>query len=221
MNALQKIRTIFFDNFVIKVFSLLFAVVLWFHVVSKGKSEVNFVVPLELTDIPREMAVVNDVPGYVDVRLMGPEGMLKSISPREIRAVISLADKKEGESLYYLGPTNITAPGYAEVTNINPAEIRLRLESVARKAVPVSPALIGRPAKGYRVDNVTVEPETVTVEGPKSVIARMEKVNTKAVDISGAMGSFDRLVMLETPAGGVRLEVEGVRVEVTLIRLKR
>ncbi len=219
---LNKIKALLFDDFVIKVFSLIFAVVLWFHVVAKGKSEVNFVVPLELKDIPKDMVVVGDPPGYVDVRLLGQEGILKSLSPKDLGAAVSMTGAKEGESVYYLGPANMNVPGNIAVTSVKPPEIRLRLEAVTERTLTVVPVISGKPARGYRLDKVDVVPEKVSVRGPKSLLSRLEDVHTKAVDITGATGSMDRAAKLDIPAiKGVYFEQDSVDLQVTLTKAKR
>ena len=104
-NTLKKI---FLENFLIKFFSLIFAIALWLHVVARGTAEVNFVVPLELRDIPENLMIVGQVPGYVDVRLQGQEGLVKRLSVREISAFVSLSGAKPGDLTFNLSASNVT-----------------------------------------------------------------------------------------------------------------
>ncbi len=219
---LSKIRALIFDNFVIKIFSLVFAAVLWFHVVSKGRSEEDFIVPLELRDIPRGMVVAGDPPGYINVRLLGQDWILKGLSPRDIGAALSLRGSKEGERVYYLAPSNITIPGDITVAGVKPSEFKLRLETVAGKIIPVKPVISGRPAKGFRLDRVDVVPENVAVKGPKSLLTRLDSVETTAVDITGASGSMDTIAPLDIPRmKGVVFGSDSVEVRVVLTPARR
>lgn len=218
----KTLKTIILENFLIKFFSLVFAVALWFHVVARGTSEVNFVVPLELRDIPQNLMVVGHVPGYVDVRLQGQEGMVKRLSVREITAFVSLADAKAGEFAFNLSPSNVTVPGNIKVAGITPAEVKLRLEKVLRRELAVKPEVTGRPAHGYRVQDVDVFPRTVTAQGPESSLRKVTEALTASVNVDGATGSFDKLARVEPPAEyGVKLDESSVRITVTLSKTRK
>jgi YbbR domain-containing protein len=218
---LKGIRHLLFDNFIIKFFSVVFALLLWLHVVARGKSEVNFVVPLELKDIPKEMVVVGDVPAYADVRLQGQEGIVKGLSTKDIGAYIPLSDAKEGENVFSLTPANVKVPGNITVVMISPSEVKMRLERLVKKALPVRPQIAGKPAPGYTLYKVEIAPANVRVEGPESFIRRTHAVSTEAIDIDGMSQSFDRSVALEPPVEkGVKLDEDNVKVSVTLRKIK-
>ena len=100
-------RELILNNFLIKILSLFFAIVLWFFVTSKGKLEVNFNIPLELRKIPSSMVVVGDVTDYIDVRLKGRQSAIEGISSGQISAHIDLSNANHGENTIYLSPQNI------------------------------------------------------------------------------------------------------------------
>lgn len=219
---LDRIKGILFGNFHIKAVSLLFAALLWFHVVARGKSEVNFVVPLELRDIPAGMVVVGDVPGYVDVRMQGPEAIIRNLAPGEVSVALSVADSKEGATSFYLGPSNVKAPGNITVTTVSPVEVRIKLDELGEKTLPVTPVLSGNPAPGYHLAKVEVTPDKVSVEGPKSHLARLKGLDTQPVDVSGESESIERVIPLELPTiRGVRLSQDEVRVGVEIVKSGR
>jgi YbbR domain-containing protein len=71
---------------------------------------------------------------------------------------------------------------------IEPATVRVRADvarQLAYATLPVLPALTGEPARGKRVDNVSVEPATVTVSGESAAVRRLESVTTAPLDIGG------------------------------------
>lgn len=218
----KTLKKIFFENFLIKFFSLVFAVALWLHVVARGTSEVNFVVPLELRDIPQNLMVVGQVPGYVDVRLQGQEGLVKRLSVRDITAFVSLAGAKSGELAFNLSPSNVTVPGTIKVAGISPAEVKLRLEKTLRRELAVKAEVTGRPAPGYRVESVDIFPRTVTAQGPESSLRKITEALTASASVDGAAGSFDKLVRVEPPAEyGVKLDESSVRITVTLSKTRK
>ncbi len=218
---MKGIRHLLFDNFLIKFFSVLFAVLLWLHVVARGKSEVHFVVPLELRDIPKDMVVVGDVPAYADVRLQGQEGIVRGLTSKDIGAFIQLSDAKPGENVFNLTQSNVKVPGNIAVVMISPSEVRMKLEKLARKALPVRPEITGKPAAGYTLYKVEITPVTVRVEGPESFIRRTHSISTEPIDIEGMTQSFDRAVALEPPGEkGSKLDEDSVKVSVTLRKIR-
>ena len=101
-------RKILFENWGIKLISLGLALILWFNITSKGKMEIALTVPLELKNIPAGMAVVGDVPGYLEVRLEGPERLLRDISSdKEVSGSLDLSLAKGGENIVRVSPDDI------------------------------------------------------------------------------------------------------------------
>jgi YbbR domain-containing protein len=214
---IERIRHILFDNIEIKVFSLVFALILWLHVSTRGTSEVNFMVPLELRDIPDQMAVVGNVPGLVDIRVQTRETFLQRLTSKDFSVYISLAGAKPGEATYNLTPSNVRAPGSVTIESVSPAEVRLRLEKLMQRTLPVRAELTGRPFKGYRLQKVETNPSTVMVEGPESLVRRLEYVQTAKIDISGISGNIERMTPLISPGeGAVKLYDDNVQVVITV-----
>jgi YbbR domain-containing protein len=212
--VLQKLRSLIFDNFFIKFFSVVFAAILWLHVITRGTTEVDFVVPLELRDIPENMVVVGDVPGVVDVRVQGQEAIVKRLTAKDISAFISLKGSKPGEGFHSLTRANISVPGNIAVSNINPAEIRLKLETLMQKELAVKPVIQGKPAAGYVLEKVEVMPAVVGARGPAAALRRIYGIDTEKVDIEGASGGFEKKVKLDAPEN-VKLDEDSVKVIVT------
>ena len=69
-----------YKNWYLKLFALILAVVLWAQVVGQDKSEVGLKVPLQLSNLSEKLVVGNDLPDEVDVRLFGPNAMVRRLS---------------------------------------------------------------------------------------------------------------------------------------------
>lgn len=217
---IKRIKSIFTDNIVIKVFALLFAILLWMHAITRSESEVNFVVPLELRDIPAGMMLAGDVPGFVDVRIKGNESFIKGLSSREIHAVVSLKGAKKGESLHILSAKNIKTPGRVEVSRVSPVEVRLILDDAVRKMLEVRPSLDGRPAAGYVVKGAKAEPAKVAVSGPRSLLEKLDVVYTETVDVTGMNKDTDREADIAlNEMGGIHLETGRVLLHIDVIKM--
>jgi len=183
----MNLRNIIFDNWGIKLVSLVFSVTLWFYVTSKGKTEMTLTVPLELRNTPYHLAVVGSVAGYVDVRVQGQERLLRDIAvEKKVGGIIDLSMATAGENMIRISPDNIRRPSGVAVTYITPSEITVKLEPLMRKVLRLTPLLHGTPAAGYRISRIKVEPSKITIEGPASALSVFNKLRTLPIDIQGA-----------------------------------
>jgi YbbR domain-containing protein len=202
----MDIRRIFLENWPIKLASLVLAVTLWIYVTSKGKTEMSITAPLELRNIPQGMVIVGDVPGSLELRLQGQERALRDIAAgKKVVGTADLGRGKEGENIIHLSPDDIRKPSGVLVTHLNPFEITVMLDRLDRKTIRLKPVLTGRPAPGYRVRDVSVNPLRVTLEGPAGVIGSFAVLQTLPIDVNG---------MQETTTVEPRIDFQGKPVKV-------
>src|SRR5512140_96396 len=101
----MDLRKILFENWGIKLLSLAMALSLWFYVTSKGKTEITLTVPLELRNVPQNMAVVGDVTGSLEVRVQGQERLLRDVTVgKRVFGVADLSVTTVGENLVRVSP---------------------------------------------------------------------------------------------------------------------
>ena len=81
---------------------------------------------------------------------------------------------------------SIRIPFGVKVVRINPSTLTLNLERTVQKVVPVRPRLLGRPAPGHEVAEVTSSPSEVRVMGPKSRVQEVEGAFTEPVSVEAA-----------------------------------
>jgi len=184
------------DNWVLKLLSLAFALVLWFFVMGERKLEVGYTVPLELKNVPAGMMVANEVPSLVDVRLSGPRTLLMNLGPKDISISVDLIDLKPGLTSFKRLEERLNIPSGVKVTRLSPSFIDVKLERIREKSVPVKVVVSGVPADGFQLGSILLKPEQVTVEGAESEIKDIAEVTTDTVDVEGAKESFTLMVPL-------------------------
>ena len=86
---------------------------------------------------------------------------------------------------YPLKTSMIAVPPGAEVIKVSPSKVTIKLERTAAAALEVRATVQGKPAKGFHVEGVEVEPASVTVQGPESRVRAKIAATTAPVDISG------------------------------------
>ena len=182
------------ENWILKLISLIFALVLWFFVMGERKLEVGYTVPLELKNVPPGMMVANEVPSLVDVRLSGPRTMLMNLSPSDISISVDLADLKPGLTSFKRLEERLNIPSGIKVTRLSPSFIDVKLERIKEKVVPLKVVFSGIPAEGFQIGAVRIQPEQLTVEGAESEIKDIVEVPTDPVDVEGVKESFTLMV---------------------------
>jgi YbbR domain-containing protein len=179
------LRGAFTKNWPLKLVSLVMAVTLWFFVTSKGKTELTITVPLELRNIPQDMAVVGDVPGMIEVRLQGQERLLRDITPgKKVYGTLDIGRARQGENAMHLSPDDIKRPAGVQVTNIAPSEISVKLEQLVQRTFRLLPLIQGTPAPGYRFVSAVARPARITLEGPASIVRTFTRLRTLPIDIT-------------------------------------
>jgi len=215
----MNIRNMLLDNWGIKLVSLGLSVTLWFYVTSKGKTEMTLTVPLELRNVPLEMAVVGNVTGNVEVRVQGRERALRDIIKGEkVSGVLDLSLAKVGENLVRISPDDIRRPPGVTIMHLSPAEIRVKLEPLVRKTFRLQPVLHGAPAAGYRLAKITVTPPRITVEGPESLMRALERLQTMPIDIQDASESVTMEPKIDYQGQPVKLLDKNIVVHISIRR---
>ncbi len=174
------------DNLPLKLVSLVLAVLLWFVIAGEKTSEMGLSVPVELQNFPKDLELTGDPVDTVEVRLRASPGIIQRLTPGDVSAHIDLADAHEGERIVHLTPDSVRVPFGVTVVKISPSIITLNLERTLQKTVPVRPRLLGRPAPGYEVGEMTTEPAEVRIAGPKSRVQEVESAYTEPVSVEGA-----------------------------------
>jgi YbbR domain-containing protein len=81
------------------------------------------------------------------------------------------------------------AAGDTVQVSISPAKARatFRVEQLlSQRQVALVPGNLAQPAPGYRVANITIEPPTVQIAGPKAIIDQISQLVLEPHDITGA-----------------------------------
>ena len=194
--------------------SLVLAVGLWFVIAGRQTAERGLVVPVELRNVPRALELTGDTPGSIEVRVRASQGLIDTLDPGRMLATIDLTGAQQGEKIVQLTPAQIRVPFGFRVVRITPSLLTLRLESTRRKAIPVAPRIVGRPAHGYELAEVTSEPAEVEIGGPSSSVEAIANAFTEPVSVEAASATVQQSVGVGLGDPLLRLE-GGSRVRVT------
>ena len=151
----------FFDreNMLARVIAFLIACALWMYVMNEQNPlvERNYVVNLELRNVPEGMIVLN-TPDKVRVKVQAQRTVLGDITEKEVTAYVDFADKNIGQQAL---PVKAQF-NQGTVLEVYPNNIYAYLDSVTEKVMEVDTRVIGIPASDFTLSKREVIPDSVT-----------------------------------------------------------
>jgi YbbR domain-containing protein len=214
---MRSVRYWVTHNWLLKLISIVLAVMLWMFVATEASSEVGMEVPLEYRNIPSQLEITGDTTNVVQVRLRGSANIIRQISAKDVSTTIDLSKMRPGDKIVPLSPQNVQAPIGAEVIRVNPSSVRFNLERTIRKNVTVVPTIAGQPSDGFEIGRVLVDPGKIEVEGPESRVISLESIATVPIRLDRRQSQVEQSADLDVPDPQIRLTRPGpvnVRVEI-------
>ena len=184
-------------NWVLKLLSLFFALFLWYFVAGEDKVDMNVSIPVEIVNLPHELVISNQFKKQLDVTVSGQRSLIKSLANQGISRTIDLSKAKPGKEVINNEPDSIPFPWGISVLRLQPSSITLLIDRMAQKSLDIKPTIKGRPAEGYKLTSITLEPSKIEISGPLGILDEEEYLNTKIIDISGQKSSFLKQVTLD------------------------
>ncbi|BBO22745.1 MAG: hypothetical protein HND43_04345 [Armatimonadetes bacterium] len=157
--------------------SIVLGLSLWLYVRSLESTKVPITVAAQLYVSGKSADIdVAEIPTTVSATLYVPLEDRDKIDPKSIkvRAVVDLSGAEEGIAEY---PVSLEVPSELrkykwEVEN----RIVVAIEQVAQESKMVAVVESGEAPTGLELGAVTVQPESVTISGPKSVVSKVDTV---------------------------------------------
>jgi YbbR domain-containing protein len=207
-------------NLGLKLISLVLAVGLWLAVARDPVAEVALDVAIEFRNIPQNLEISSENVARAQIRLRGPERVVHHLRPSDVYAEIELSGLKPGERTFDLTAQQIHQPAELEVVQVVPSQFHLTFDTRLTRQVPVQPRVAGTFAPGYGIEQVVVDPPSITISGPKKHVEAVESAITDPLDVSGAINraTFVRHAYVSDPLVQVA-SPDPVRVTVIMQKL--
>ncbi len=200
----------------LKAAALALGTLLWFTV-SGNLIERRVAVPVSYSNVPEALEMTGDQMDAATVHVRGDDNLVGGLAPGDLRVVVDLRDAHAGTNLIPLQTGQVIVPLGVEVLQVDPGAVTVTLERTGRIEAPVEPIVQGRPAPGYQVKQVIVEPRTVPVFGPESRLKYPVSVVTERVSIEGRRDTVVQDVNVGVVEAQLRLRNPGtVRVTVRI-----
>jgi YbbR domain-containing protein len=166
-------------------------------------------VPIEYRGLSPGVKIVSGAEQTVSVRLSGPRDIVRSLTPNQLRVIADLSGKEPGERAVQLRVDESSLPDNVEVVQIEPSSIRIKLEPNVTKRVSVKDHLKGEIAEGREIYSVKLNPSEVEIEGPQSLVDKIDRVLTETVRVDGKSADFQTSVEIEIPQDSFQVKNPG------------
>jgi YbbR domain-containing protein len=194
-------RDFFGHNLALKLISLGLAIGLWQVVRHDPAGEIALDVPIEFRNMPENMEIsTENIPG-AEIRLSGPDRLLRNLSRAEVHAVIDVGALRPGERTFDLSAAEIRVPRGLEIVQVVPSQLRLDFDLRISKKVAVHPRVLGDFAPGYQIGRIKVDPAEISITGPRKRVEGIDAAITDAIDASGttSQATFVRHAYVSDP----------------------
>lgn len=206
-------------NFALKLLAVSLAIVGWAYfrfatnpIVAAARFAQQISVPIAAANLP-----VGYVAHFTDreavVTVEGKRGD-PAIKPDEIKAVLDLSGKGAG---VYNVPVALVAPAIT-VQSLSPASVSLTIEKIESRTFPLSLHYVGSESGGIVVADSQMHPQSVTVQGPTTMLSQVAAVHLD-VGLPTEAKAVDEMVR-PVAVNSLGNEVAGLEVSPDLARVQ-
>jgi YbbR domain-containing protein len=179
----KLIDRLFEKDIIVKVLSVLIAILIWFLVLDQDNPfiERTVTVPLtsnvEVLDAKNLQIIGSSIPATVDIRIKGRKKRVDSVSSGDFSVFLDLSEVEgSGIKSVDVGSPEYTGDKDIIILGTNPTAVRLHFERVVGKQYPVTIEFTGSLPEGYQVVNQRVDPGIILIEEKEGTLSRVGKV---------------------------------------------
>lgn len=189
-----------FQNTTLKAASLAGAIIIWLIIMNINDpviTRIIYDVPVNVVNSSyiESMGLsykISDGYDTIAVTVRGNRSLVESLTASRFNVVADLTQIISLETDPVMVPLTVDCPNISkENMTASPRNINIDIEEMVSRDFVINATAAGTaPANGFEVGEMTVDPETVTIRGPGTLMEKIERVNA-VVDVSGVRGDKD------------------------------
>lgn len=180
-------------NWILKLISVTLAIMLWYFVVGEDQVDMNMLVPIEILNLPTHLTISNQYKKDIEVTVRGPRSMIQELRNRNISRPVDLTSAKPGTIVIKNDENSIPLPRGVTIQRLQPTNITLLVDELIQKEFPINPVTEGELAEGYELENIDLDPATLVISGPRSILDKGKTLRTYLIDLN----NLDRSTTLQ------------------------
>jgi YbbR domain-containing protein len=222
---MNLLHGLLFDNLGLKLAALLLALLVYLNVYLDRPAQMTMSFPIQIQDLGDSLSLSGPVPSTVQAQVRGTGKQLLRLRVTEPPVKISLDGIGPGRFEREVSAEDLPLAGYegVEVDRvIGPGVIDVGIEPRTRRRLPTALRIEGAIGNDTSWASVaTVDPESVLVTGPRSVVARLDSVVLQPVRLGGRRDTLHARVAAQSLPDWCVMEPALVKVTVPLVRRAR
>lgn len=194
------IRKIVLEDWMLKLVALAITLGLWLGVTGLSTPTTKRLSVRLLPSVANDVEITSNPISEVDIVISGDERRIKSMTGKDLVALLDLSTLQPGDRVVSLSPDNVSVelPQGVRLDEIQPSRIAVKIEAVEEVELPVRADVQGKPASGFEIYSETVLPQKVRVRGPVSFMDTLQSVSTDPISVDGRK---EDLVVKQVPIG--------------------
>ncbi len=212
VGLINKIRGIFFNDFKIKLICVALAIAMYAFVGNVQMKEKVFASEITTVGLKEGLIISNTIPKNVSIAIKAKQDILDKITDNQFNVRLNLSDiTSTGE--YKIRLKNDIPPAmnnFFSTISIKNSTIPIVIDRLIEKSLSVKPRITGKLPGGFDLVNVTARPDTVTVEGPESILSTINSIDTRVIDISNISSSLTKPAELIRPSQSIKFITYGL-----------
>jgi YbbR domain-containing protein len=179
--------------------SFVLALVVWVSAVitaDPNEQHTSRLADIQIVGQDPSLLLVGDIPGQARLTLEAPRSIWDQLNsdPTLIRTWIDLSGLGAGEHDVEVKSSVNASP--VRYVKIDPERVHLTLEPFEQRTLPIQPVVTGAVPFGYQMGEPSLDPEQVTISGPKSLIDQVT-IARILLNIGGATESINQQYPVE------------------------
>ncbi|GAB6162174.1 diadenylate cyclase CdaA [Desulfothermus naphthae] len=155
----------------------------WFTFTRGETSIASLNIPVEIMKGSSNIDIVTTTPNTIKLTLTGPRVILRSINKNDIDLFLKVKDQEPGTYLYDITEKNISLPPGIKIVKIEPSRIKIKLDKIVSKLLPIQVDWAGKLPKDILIPDVKVVPDKVHIIGPKTLLDSISTIYTEKVKV--------------------------------------
>jgi diadenylate cyclase len=181
--------------------SLLAITTIWLGFTRGRDTTLSMTVPVEYYNRPPSLEILDTSNNEVKLQLSGSSALIRSLNPGQVEVRVDLSKSVEGVNTIPLSSNYIMLPPGISLNRADPAVVKITLDRPITKELPVQVDWVGRFTGDYRLAEVQVSPDVVTVIGGKEALGKISTIFTAPVRLDSLekVGSLTTSLVFSPP----------------------
>lgn len=192
-----KLTALMPKNWILKLFALIIGASLWYFVVGEDQIDITINVPIEVHNLPANLVIANQFKKDIEVSIRGSRRIIQEIRQQNISRPVDLSKVEAGAIVIANDRNAIPFPQGITVQRLQPTSFTLLIDQLEQKDFAINPVLEGEPDAGYVLKSITIDPDKLTVTGPKTLLEKQTALKTVVIVLDGLEQSTKLQVALD------------------------